>query len=218
LLVVCRKDLTEEDLQRLQEKLAPLPYDLRWRRRGGRLVLLLDRARADQPDLMPVLDDPAVEHVLRDPSEREIARIFSRRDLLDLALLTTGVLAAGALVGPVSLFLTAPAGERSRRGALLVGKADSIPVHGARSKVIDGEEYLIIRRDEDRFQALSATCTHSQICLVAWDAERQQLICPCHRGIFDLNGNVVSGPPPRPLRQLEAFTRGGDVYVRRGER
>ncbi|TDI85191.1 MAG: hypothetical protein E2O78_04900 [Caldithrix sp.] len=27
--------------------------------------------------------------------------------------------------------------------------------------------------------------------------------CPCHDGVFDVNGNVVSGPPPRPLQKYE---------------
>ncbi|HZM00006.1 MAG TPA: Rieske (2Fe-2S) protein, partial [Planctomycetota bacterium] len=82
------------------------------------------------------------------------------------------------------------------------------------SRLVDGEEYVIVRRDETSLQALSATCTHSEVCLVAWDPRRRQLICPCHRGTFDLDGNVVSGPPPRPLRRREVVVREGDVYVR----
>jgi cytochrome b6-f complex iron-sulfur subunit len=89
-------------------------------------------------------------------------------------------------------------------------------VGGARTRVIDGEEYVIVRRSETSFHALSATCTHSEVCRVAWDGERRQLVCPCHKGVFDLAGNVVSGPPPRPLTRREVVVRNGEVYVKRG--
>lgn len=51
--------------------------------------------------------------------------------------------------------------------------------------------------------ALSATCTHLG-CQVRWDAATKNFRCPCHGGVFDTQGNVVSGPPPRPLDRIEA--------------
>jgi Rieske Fe-S protein len=51
--------------------------------------------------------------------------------------------------------------------------------------------------------ALSATCTHLG-CQVGWDAATKNFRCPCHGGVFDAQGNVVSGPPPRPLDRVEA--------------
>jgi Rieske Fe-S protein len=177
-------------------------------------VILLERARGDQGEVSQIASDPAVDYVLRDPSEREIARTFARRDLLDLALCATGALAAAALLGPTALYLAAPAGGRSRRGEVPLGKADLIPVNGARTKLIDGEEFLIVRRDEERFVALTATCPHSRICLVEWDEKRRQIVCPCHRGVFDLYGNVISGPPPRPLRPRELVVRDGFLYAK----
>jgi Rieske Fe-S protein len=140
--------------------------------------------------------------------------VFARRDLLDWALASTGALAAAAVLGPLALYLAAPPSGRSRRGDLELGRADAIPVNGARTKLVDGEEYLIVRRDEERFVALSATCPHSRVCLVEWDEKRRQVVCPCHRGVFDLHGNVVSGPPPEPLRRREVVVRDGTLYVR----
>ncbi len=62
-------------------------------------MVLLERARSEQPEARDLLADPAIDYVLRDPSEREIARTFARRDLLDLALASTGALVAAALLG-----------------------------------------------------------------------------------------------------------------------
>ena len=215
MLIVCKPDLTEADFRRLESKVAELAFPLRWGRRSGRLVLLLERAHGDQEELQPVVEDPAVEHVLHNPSEREITRIFTRRDLLNLSLGTTGLLAGAAVLVPIGMYLAAPASERTARGDVRVADADAILVNTARTKVIEGREFLIVRRDETHFHALAATCTHSEVCLVEWDPKRRQLVCPCHRGIFDLNGNVVAGPPPRPLERREVVVRDGGVYVRR---
>ncbi|HEX5136101.1 MAG TPA: Rieske (2Fe-2S) protein [Planctomycetota bacterium] len=214
MLIVCKPDLPEADFQRIARKIEGLSLPLRWGRRAGRLVLLLERARSDQEEVKGLAADPAVDYVLADPSEREIARTFARRDVLDLALASTGALVAAALLGPLALYLGAPAAGRTTRGDVALGKVDVIPVNGARTKLVHGEEYLIVHPDAERFVALSATCPHSNVCLVEWDEKRRQIVCPCHRGVFDLQGNVISGPPPAPLRRREVVVREGQIYVR----
>jgi len=214
MLIVFKPDLPEPDFSRVARKIEVLPFQLRWGRRAGRLVILLERARSDEDEIKELVKDPAIDYVLADPSEREIARTFARRDLLDLALASTGALVVAALLGPLALYLGAPAGGRTTRGEVPLGKADSIPVNGAHTKLIHGEEYLVVRREKDQFVALSATCTHSRVCLVEWDGKRQQVVCPCHRGVFDLNGNVISGPPPEPLRRRDVVIRDGQLYAR----
>ncbi len=219
MLILCKPDLPESDFDRLGKKLAALPFPLRWSRRRGRLAILLDRANATQEEMAPVLSDPAVDYVLHDPSEDEIGRVFSRRELLHFSLVSTGVIATAALATPIALYLSAPAGEETVTGDVVVGPAEgkhSIPEFGSHSMLIDGEEYLIVRREGTRYNAVSRTCTHSRICLVDWDPKRQQFVCPCHRGTFDLYGNVVSGPPPRPLQSRTVEVRDGMVYVKRG--
>lgn len=57
--------------------------------------------------------------------------------------------------------------------------------------------YVLTENGRD-FIALSNICTHLG-CRVRWIADREQFYCPCHVGIFDKEGNVISGPPPRPL-------------------
>jgi len=215
MLLVCRPDLDKQAFERLEKRLSSVPQPLRWGRRGNRLVILLRAAHADQPEWKDLTEDPAVEAVLANPSEGEIARLFSRRDLLDFSIWSTGVLAAAAVVGPLALYLTSPAGQRSPRGDLLLGRANLIPINGSLTRLIDGEEFLIIRRGENDFHALSATCTHSQVCLLSWNPELGQIVCPCHRGIYDAFGNVVSGPPPRPLARREVVVRDGSLYVKR---
>ncbi len=67
-------------------------------------------------------------------------------------------------------------------------------------------------RKGDELMALSATCQHLG-CNVRYDEDRKQFICPCHAGIYDMQGNVVSGPPPRPLDRLPAKIEGDMLLV-----
>ena len=73
----------------------------------------------------------------------------------------------------------------------------------------------LIRLAGDRWFALSAICTHMQICQLEWDEDRGQLVCPCHGGAFDVYGNVVQGPPSIPLRSYDVERLEDEVYVRR---
>ncbi|MFQ5504181.1 MAG: ubiquinol-cytochrome c reductase iron-sulfur subunit [Planctomycetota bacterium] len=62
---------------------------------------------------------------------------------------------------------------------------------------------------------LSAVCSHSG-CDVSWDMEESLFSCRCHGGRYERNGAVLSGPPPRPLRQLPTEVRDGRLYVEIG--
>jgi cytochrome b6-f complex iron-sulfur subunit len=70
--------------------------------------------------------------------------------------------------------------------------------------------YLI--RSGDTIRALSATCTHAR-CTVAWQASSRQFRCPCHRGTYDSQGSVLSGPPPRALDELQIVVENGTAYL-----
>lgn len=74
-----------------------------------------------------------------------------------------------------------------------------------------GEPAYLIRRG-DSIRALSATCTHAR-CTVAWQPSSRQFHCPCHRGSFDSQGSVLSGPPPRALDQLPIVVEDGTAYL-----
>jgi cytochrome b6-f complex iron-sulfur subunit len=50
--------------------------------------------------------------------------------------------------------------------------------------------------------ALSAVCTHLG-CITRLRSDENVIACPCHGSRFDLEGNVVHGPAPRPLPWLE---------------
>ncbi|MEW6367893.1 MAG: Rieske (2Fe-2S) protein [Acidobacteriota bacterium] len=72
---------------------------------------------------------------------------------------------------------------------------------------------LIVRTGDRDVIAFSALCTHMR-CILHWAGDTRTILCPCHGGVFDWNGNVLSGPPPRPLQRYSVEIRNEDIFVR----
>jgi cytochrome b6-f complex iron-sulfur subunit len=60
--------------------------------------------------------------------------------------------------------------------------------------------------------ALSAVCTHLG-CITRFLSDQNIIACPCHGSRFDLEGNVVEGPAPRPLPWLQVATDPSGLLV-----
>jgi len=60
--------------------------------------------------------------------------------------------------------------------------------------------------------ALSAVCTHLG-CITRFLSDEKCIACPCHGSRFDLEGNVIHGPAPRPLQWLEVQADTGGTLV-----
>jgi Rieske Fe-S protein len=85
------------------------------------------------------------------------------------------------------------------------------------AQIVDRQVVFLVKSPgtsgEAQVVALSSECTHLG-CRVSWDAEREELLCPCHGGVFDRTGTVKTGPPPAPLARLRARIDGEQVLVR----
>lgn len=80
--------------------------------------------------------------------------------------------------------------------------------------IVNEEEisvYILTDNGRD-FIAMSNICTHLG-CRVRWISEKGEFFCPCHNGVFDKQGNVVSGPPPRPLDRYEVKVEDDQIFV-----
>jgi Rieske Fe-S protein len=73
---------------------------------------------------------------------------------------------------------------------------------------------LLVRVGESEWKAYHAICTHLN-CTVQFHDANRQIWCACHNGFYDLNGKVVSGPPPAPLEEYAVHVRGDDVVIAR---
>jgi Rieske Fe-S protein len=66
---------------------------------------------------------------------------------------------------------------------------------------------ILLRLADDEVVAFSQKCTHLG-CVVYYQADENRWHCPCHEGNFDtVTGDVVSGPPTRPLGRIDVEIR-----------
>ncbi len=60
--------------------------------------------------------------------------------------------------------------------------------------------------------AITTRCAHLG-CPVRFVQAAQRFICPCHGGVYDGLGQVIGGPPPRPLDRFYTRVERGRVLV-----
>ncbi len=128
---------------------------------------------------------------------------------------TVGVVLGGAVLSPLfgrreenwltAANLTDLPDDRPTPVTIRVAREDGY------QQVIDRRTVFLVKTGED-VTALDATCTHLG-CRVSWDAETQELKCPCHGGVYDATGAVKAGPPPAPLLRLTTRIEGDQVQV-----
>ena len=125
-----------------------------------------------------------------------------------LALL--GLTTLASFLYPFFKYFSPPAGEAGAK-TLVLSKKD-IPVGDAKDIVFNNTPGVVINRPDKGFVALSRVCTHLG-CLVDYQKDKKRLLCPCHAGIYDLSGNVTSGPPPKPLQQFPLKVEGDSIII-----
>ena len=73
--------------------------------------------------------------------------------------------------------------------------------------------YLV--RLEEGFLALYRKCPHLG-CVVPWNQESNHFNCTCHTSLFTKQGDVVSGPAPRPMDLFPVEMENDAVFVDTG--
>lgn len=137
---------------------------------------------------------------------------MNRKDFVGW-IIKGGILATlSGMIFPALSYIWPVLGRGPSTGMEEVGNTDDIPVWGSKKVIIAGSAILILRTATE-FKAFSAICTHLG-CLVEWDVKKREILCPCHAGIFDIEGRNVAGPPPRPLPYYPVSVVNGKIYVK----
>lgn len=109
-----------------------------------------------------------------------------------------------ARLGPVEMFVT--------------GQPKLVPLAYKATKPWPDEPVrqavYVLKKGENDFVVYHIHCTHVG-CPVHWNDKAQRFFSPCHGGVFDIDGRVLTGPPPRPLDRYEAKVQEGVLYAGR---
>ena len=150
---------------------------------------------------------------------------LKREDFLKATIFGIGGLITVGLGIPAIAFVISPARQATQTEAWIrVGSVSKVEVGTPtlfKVKIqrttgwIENEEelsfYVLTENGRD-YIVLSNICTHLG-CRVRWIAEQEQFFCPCHNGVFDKVGNVVSGPPPKPLNRYVVKIENNELYI-----
>lgn len=155
----------------------------------------------------------------------DVEQKLSRRGFLSFATFAIGGIISFIIGIPAISYIFFPATKKEEATELIpLGAADKA-IAGVptlfRTKVtqtagwITNERELsfyVLTEDHRNYVALSNICTHLS-CRVRWVAEEEKFFCPCHNAVFSKQGEVVSGPPPRPLDQFNVREENGQLFV-----
>ncbi|NOZ77495.1 MAG: Rieske (2Fe-2S) protein [Euryarchaeota archaeon] len=143
-------------------------------------------------------------------------RVSRRAVLGAVARLLAGVGLLGLALSGYSLKAGAPGRVSSSgtSGEVMVIKLDDLPDPGTVKFTAGGVPGILVRFN-GQLKAFTATCTHMG-CPVSGKklATEGLLVCPCHGSTYDpLTGKRLSGPAPRPLREMAVQVREGNIYA-----
>jgi cytochrome b6-f complex iron-sulfur subunit len=97
---------------------------------------------------------------------------------------------------------------------VVAAKLSEIPANAGKIFKFGNKPGILVHTAGGEFKAFSAVCTHLE-CIVQYRPETKQIWCACHNGQYNLSGQNIGGPPPRPLEEFKVNTRGDDVVVTR---
>ncbi len=148
----------------------------------------------------------------------------SRRKFLTAGIgVISGTIIVG-LGGAAMVSIAAPAITNKQQGKWVsAGNIAELPpgqfsqvnlTYDAKDGWMDGKFKMLayVKVEGENISAFSATCSHLG-CNVNYDESTGGFKCPCHTGMYDKNGKNVSGPPPHPLKKLEAKIEDGKLMV-----
>jgi menaquinol-cytochrome c reductase iron-sulfur subunit len=147
----------------------------------------------------------------------------TRRNFMNVVAQGSGAVALGAIALPALGFALAPVFSRLPWNWQALGPPSDFTESTYVTKVITvvdgigeaGDTIAYVRKRDpaidtnpqtewNHWVALSSRCMHLG-CPVRYVSAAERFICPCHGGVYDFRGEVVGGPPVRPLDRF--YTR-----------
>jgi len=147
------------------------------------------------------------------PYERDEEAQVTRREFCNFLFLTSSALFASAAGFAGKAVYDAQ--QETHYTPLKIEGAETLQPGSALNFYYPGKNdtAILVRTSDGEYYAYGQKCTHLA-CPVYFAKEKERLECPCHEGGFDARtGNVLYGPPPRPLDKVKIEVRGAEVWA-----
>ena len=140
---------------------------------------------------------------------------ITRRSLAD-SLLGAGLAAlAGIVLYPFVRYLIPPKVKEVAAGSLVAAKVGEVQPNSGKVFLFGNKPAILIHTAQGNYKAFTAVCTHLA-CTVQYRGDFGHIWCACHDGHYDpLSGQVLAGPPPRPLAEFTVAVKGSEIVVTR---
>ena len=151
----------------------------------------------------------------------------SRRSFLQWVIGNIGAFMTAAVGVPIVGAVASAARDASKAVQVALHKLDDYPVNEPTlaqftitttdgwMRTLETRSVWVVRTGEKDVTVYNGRCTHLG-CAYNWQDsgdEAEHFVCPCHDGVFALDGTVVDGPPPRPLDTLPVKIEDGVVMI-----
>lgn len=136
----------------------------------------------------------------------------TRRRFLNFLLGTSAFATLSAIFYPIIKFMVPPHIVEAMQSSVVAAKVSELPPNSGKIFKFGSKPGLLIRTSSGELKAFSAVCTHLD-CIVQYRSDTKQIWCACHNGQYNLNGENIGGPPPRPLEEYPVNKRGDDIVV-----
>ncbi|MBI2082152.1 MAG: Rieske 2Fe-2S domain-containing protein [Deltaproteobacteria bacterium] len=133
----------------------------------------------------------------------------TRRGFLEICIGFMGAIFSLGIFSSVFSYLIPP--SRKKGGDIVKIPIAELPLGGMKRFHVRGGPAVVINGSKG-YAAYSLVCSHLG-CLVKWEGDKNEFVCPCHGAKFDVEGNVISGPPPKGLEKLTLEEKEDEVWV-----
>jgi len=135
-----------------------------------------------------------------------------RRRLLDWFLGSSALALLASIVYPIARFVSPPRVPEATTDQVEAGAINDPALVADGYKIIrfGSEPVIVVKLSDADVRAFSATCTHLA-CIVEFRKQKHDIYCNCHGGAYNLQGQNIAGPPPRPLTpfKVDLVAKGG---------
>ncbi|MHB8170392.1 MAG: QcrA and Rieske domain-containing protein [Thermincolia bacterium] len=149
---------------------------------------------------------------------------MDRRKFLTTMVGMTGGAIAMIFAVPLTGFALSPAMKKEKVEWITIGKiadfkvGEPIQVKYSFEKIdgwvqqkVSATAWVNKKSDMDVL-VFSPNCTHLG-CGYKWEAAKKSFYCPCHGAMFGPEGEIITGPQPRPLDRYETKIADGQLQI-----